>query len=97
MVLPRGIPAVVTLKIVDVPDIEEVNVVGEPRLELVDQTAVYVTVAAPMPEPSVYVVTAFHESVSACAVKEKTTVQRTKAIDRRMIFVLMNASVCWFK
>jgi hypothetical protein len=94
--LLRGIVAVVILKVVDVPEMEEANVVGEARFELVDQTGVYVT-EAPMADPSVYVVTALHESVSACAVKEKTTVQSTKARDRRMTFVLMNASDCYFK
>jgi hypothetical protein len=32
-------PAVVMLKVVDVPEIEDASVVGEPRLEFVDQTA----------------------------------------------------------
>jgi hypothetical protein len=35
--------------------------------ELVDQYAWYVTVAPPIEDPSVYVVTAFHERVSAWA------------------------------
>jgi hypothetical protein len=52
-VVPRVIPAVVTLKVVEVPEIEDANVVGEVRLELVDHTAVYVIVADPMEEPSV--------------------------------------------
>jgi len=56
---PRGIPAVAILKVAEVPETEDASVVGELRLEFVAQTAVYVIVADPIEEPSVYVVGAF--------------------------------------
>jgi hypothetical protein len=91
-VLPRGIAAVVMLKVVDVPEMEEANVVGEARFELVDQTGVYVT-EVPMADPSVYVVTAFHESVSACATDEQTTMISAKAINGMLCVAFIEASV----
>jgi hypothetical protein len=92
-VVPRVIPAVVTLKVVEVPEIEDASVVGEVRLELVDQTAVYVIVADPMADPSVYVVGAFQESVSACATSgPATTNASTSANTRAVRFAFMQIS-----
>jgi hypothetical protein len=80
------------LKVADVPEMEEANVVGEARFELVDQTGVYVT-EAPMADPSVYVVTAFHESVSACAAVEQTTMISAKTTNGMLCVAFIEVSL----
>jgi hypothetical protein len=61
-------PSVSTLKVLDVEVPDDPRGLRPDVPELVDQYAWYVTVAPPIEDPSVYVVTAFHERVSACAV-----------------------------
>jgi hypothetical protein len=92
MVLPRGIASVVVLKAFEVEVVDVPNALGELRLVLVDHTGVYVTVADPMLEPSVYVVIAFHKSVSACASREKTRLPSRIASDRKMAFAFISTS-----
>lgn len=92
IVLPRGIASVVMLKALEVAVVEVPNAVGDARLELVDHTGVYVTDAEPMPDPSVYVVTAFHDKVSACAGSDQTIPPSSIAIPRMMPFAFICAS-----
>ncbi|MGA6993286.1 MAG: hypothetical protein WBX50_05240 [Candidatus Deferrimicrobiaceae bacterium] len=56
-----------TLKALDVEVPDDPRELRPDRLELVVQYAWYDTVALPMEDPSVYVVGAFQERVSACA------------------------------
>jgi len=94
IVLPRGIASVVMLNAFEVDAVAVPNAVGDARLELVDQTGVYVTEAAPKPEPSVYVVTAFHDRVSACAGIDQAIPPSTIANARMMHFAFICASAC---
>jgi len=60
-------PSVSTLKVLDMEELDDPRGLRPDVPELVDQYAWYVTVTPPIEDPSVYVVTAFHERVSACA------------------------------
>ena len=66
-VVPLVIPAVSTTNVFDSAVPADPISVSEVREELVLQNARYVTVAVPIEDPSVYVVTAFQARVSACA------------------------------
>jgi hypothetical protein len=96
MAVPLGIPAVVTSKALEVVEIEDARVFGEERLELVDQIAVYVT-GPVTADPSVFVVTAFQESVSACAAIDTARRTPANATVRRIRNVCMNFSLSWFR
>jgi len=66
-IVPLVIPSVSTTNVFDVAVPADPISLSEVREELVLQNARYVTVAVPIEDPSVYVVTAFQARVSACA------------------------------
>ena len=89
-------PAVPILNVVDNDDVADASVVGDVRLELVDHTAVYVTGVLPMEDPSVYVVTAFQESVSACAPIAYRMTIGTRIKDMMTLLVFIISSMAPF-
>ena len=84
------------MKIVDKDDVPDASVVGDVRLALVDQTAVYVTGVDPIADPSVYVVTAFHDSVSACAEVAQIKMPDRRMIGRMTVLIFMISSLSRF-
>jgi hypothetical protein len=82
-------PSVSTLKVLDLEVPDDPRGFRPDVPELVDQYAWYVTVALPIEEPSVYVVTAFHESVSACVIAAVAPMVSRKTNTMVMAFLCM--------
>jgi hypothetical protein len=82
-------PSVSTLKVLDLEVLDEPSGLRPDVPELVDQYAWYVTVAPPIDVPSVYVVTALHERVSACAIAAVAPMAIRKTNNMVMAFLCM--------
>jgi hypothetical protein len=82
-------PSVSTLKVLDLEVLDDPRGLSPDVPELVDQYAWYVTVVLPIEDPSVYVVTAFHERVSASAVAAVAPMANRKTNTMVIAFLCM--------